>query len=76
MREANRSMGYKIQFNYNACIKNGAIESGIFIIMEMYHIGNTNHSKQWNNTDASYGDWSLMNEQFSMIKKTCPDPGK
>jgi tetratricopeptide (TPR) repeat protein len=64
--------GEHIKFNYDFCMSGGKIRNEIFIIMEMYHLGNTNWAHQWDKFDVDYEDWGRMNNHFSYIKNNCP----
>jgi tetratricopeptide (TPR) repeat protein len=64
--------GEDFERSYNLCLENGNVKDGIFIIMEMYHIGNTNSVGQWDNLEATYGDWKRMADHFKYIRRRCP----
>lgn len=64
--------GKHIKFNYDLCLSDGTIRNDIFILMEMYHLGNTNWAHKWDRFDVDYEDWGRMDDHFGYIKKHCP----
>jgi tetratricopeptide (TPR) repeat protein len=61
-----------IRENYQQCLNGEKVKSGLFLILEMYHLNSANARTQWDNLDPNFGDWSRMNHQFGKIKTVCP----
>lgn len=61
-----------VQDNYERCLDQGAIRNGLFLMMEMYHLNTTNVRRDQDSCDRRYGDWAVMEDQFSRIRKACP----
>lgn len=61
-----------VQENYQRCLDGNTVRSGLFLMLEMYHLNSTNFRTQWDNLDPNFGDWKRMEDQFSQIKKVCP----
>ena len=61
-----------VQYNYDLCMEGGRVRNDIFVLMEMYHLGNANHAHQWNRLDADYQDWKRMRDQWRRLRRECP----
>jgi tetratricopeptide (TPR) repeat protein len=64
--------GSQVAHSYDLCMSNGRVKSGVFILVEMYHIGNTNSGGVWDNLDPQYGDWAKMARHFAFVRSRCP----
>ncbi|MFC1505221.1 hypothetical protein ACFL5W_01760 [Thermodesulfobacteriota bacterium] len=51
--------------------RQGNIEPGIHILMEMYHMFTFNYKDKWDSVSENYGDWNKLNKHFKTITTHC-----
>jgi hypothetical protein len=63
---------HHVKMNYDLCFDKEKIRNDVFVIMEMYHLINTNNRYDCDKIKEGYEDWGRMERHFSEIREHCP----
>ncbi len=61
-----------VKYNYDLCLSGGRVKSGVFVLMEMFHLHNVNTGREWDRLERDSGDWKRIASHFAGVKASCP----
>lgn len=61
-----------VAFSYRNSMDGDRVKSGLFILLEMFHLHNVNAGLRWDELDPEKGDWALISRQMEQVRARFP----